>query len=119
MGIKWQDYITNNKVLERANFSSMKAILMFHQLCWVGHVSHMDDSRMPKAMLYSELSQGKHDRGPYKQFKDQLKHQLTLVSIGYQSWEQKEDNRESCHSTSRNRADFEASRRKAVDEKQR
>ena len=61
MNIKWQDYITNNNVLERANLPSIETILMFHQLCWVGHVSHMDNSRMPNAVLYGNLCQGKND----------------------------------------------------------
>ncbi|KAJ8386107.1 hypothetical protein AAFF_G00177010 [Aldrovandia affinis] len=37
---------------------------------------------MPKAVLYSELCQGKHNRsGPIKRFKDQLKQQLTAAEI--------------------------------------
>ena len=33
---------------ERVNFPSIEAILMFHQPCLAGHVSYMDESRMPK-----------------------------------------------------------------------
>ena len=71
MGIKWQDYITNEEVLERVDTTSVEAMLMLRQLRWTGHVTRMDSSRMPKAVFYGELSQGKRDRGaPRKRFKD-------------------------------------------------
>ena len=38
MGIKWQDKITNNDVLQRARMDGIEAMLMRAQLRWVGHV---------------------------------------------------------------------------------
>ena len=76
MGIQRQDCVINEEVLERAtcNTTSMESMLMLRQLRWAGHVSRMDNSRMPKAVFYGELRQGKGDRGaPRKRFKDQLK----------------------------------------------
>ena len=32
-------------------------------LRWAGHVTKMEDIRMPKAVFFSELQEGKHDRG--------------------------------------------------------
>ncbi|KAJ8409986.1 hypothetical protein AAFF_G00210270 [Aldrovandia affinis] len=67
-------YITNNIVLEKAQMPSMESVLLLQQLRWAGHVSRMEDTRIPKAVLYSELCQGKRNRsGPIKRFKDQLK----------------------------------------------
>ncbi|XP_068697221.1 uncharacterized protein [Montipora foliosa] len=42
MGIKWQDYITNEEVLKRADTTSVEAMLMLRQLRWAGHVTRMD-----------------------------------------------------------------------------
>ena len=70
---------------------------MFYQPHWLGHASHMNESRIPKAMLYSKLCQDRNDRDSSKQFKDQLKCQLTLTSINYQSQEQLADNKDSQH----------------------
>jgi transcription termination factor 2 len=38
-------------------------MLMLRQLRWAGHVSRMDDTRIPKAVFYCELRQGRRDRG--------------------------------------------------------
>ena len=74
VGIKWQDYMTNNEVLGKVNLSSIEAMQISWQLHWVGHVLRMDKTRIPKAVFYGELSEGKRDRGaPRKRFKDQLK----------------------------------------------
>ena len=57
------------------------------QLRWADHVTRMEDVRMPKAVFFSELREGKRDRGaPRKRYKDQLKRQLaqagTAISHG-------------------------------------
>ncbi|KAL8567715.1 hypothetical protein ACOMHN_009023 [Nucella lapillus] len=49
----------------------------------------MEDTRMPKAVFFGQLKQGKRDRGaPRKRFKDQLKKQLSLAGIQRQIWQQ-------------------------------
>ena len=49
------------------------------QLRWAGHVTRMEDVRMPKAVFFSELQDGKRDRGaPRKRYKDQRKRQLYM-----------------------------------------
>ena len=58
MGIKWQDKITNNEVLQRANMDGLEAMLMRAQLRWNGHVQRMSDNRMRKQIIYLELSSG-------------------------------------------------------------
>ena len=94
MGIKWKDYITNTEVLERAQLQSIESMLMLRQLRWAGHVARVPDSRMPKAMFYGELAQGKHNKGaPQNRFKDQLKRQLLQADIDPKTWEQSATNR--------------------------
>ena len=88
MGIHWQDYVTNNEVLEQASLPSIETMLMLRQLRWAGHVSHMGDTSIPKAVLYGELRQGRGDRGaPRRRYKDQLKRQITLANIHHKGWE--------------------------------
>ena len=68
----------NTEVLIRASLPSIYAILMQSRPRWAGHVC-MKDPRLPKKLLYGELSQGKHSQGSQrKRFKETLK-----VSIKY------------------------------------
>ena len=59
LSIKWQDKVTNIEVLEKAQITSIECMLMKNQLRWLGHCSRMDDTRLPKMMLYGELKDGK------------------------------------------------------------
>ena len=76
LGIKWQGHVSNEEVLKRASLPCIESILLQVQLRWAGHVTRMEDVRMPKAVFFSELQEGKRDRGtPRKRYKDQLKRQ--------------------------------------------
>ena len=59
--IKLQDYLWNEEVLKRASLPSIESILFQAQLRWAGHVTRMEDARMPKAVFFGELQVGKHD----------------------------------------------------------
>ena len=54
-GIKWRDHVSNEEVLKRANLPSIESILLQVQLRWTGHITRMEDARMPKAVFFSEL----------------------------------------------------------------
>jgi transcription termination factor 2 len=82
LGIKWQDYVSNEDVLNRANLLSLESILLKQQLRWAGHVARMEDSRLPRVVLCGELKLGSRSIGaPKKRYKDQLKKQLGLAGI--------------------------------------
>ena len=72
LGIRWQDYVSNEEVLKKASLPSMESILLQVQLRWAGHVTRMEDVHMPKAVFFSKLQEGKHDRSPPRKcYKDQ------------------------------------------------
>ena len=88
LGIKWQDKITNNEVLQRAQVDGMEAMLMKIQLRWAGHVQRMGDHRIPKEIFYGELGTGARNRGGQKKrYKDTLKRTLKLTNISTDSWQ--------------------------------
>ena len=73
LNINWQEFVSNEEVLERLNLKSIEAIFMKHQLRWAGHVTRMESERLPKPQFFGELSKGKRKKGaPRKRFKDQL-----------------------------------------------
>ena len=48
LNIHWSNYITNILVLERADITSIEAMLLKIQLRWAGHGARMEDHRLPQ-----------------------------------------------------------------------
>jgi len=85
---RWQDKVPDTDVLQRAESESIHAILLRSQLRWGGHVQRMDDSRLPKRLLYGELTAGQRSLGrPKKRYKDSLKESLKRCDIPYSTRE--------------------------------
>lgn len=118
MNIKWEEYITNVTVLERAQMTSIEATIFRHQLRWTGHVQRMSDDRLPRQLLYSELSTGKRARGaPLKRYKDQLKETMKRTNINLSTWETLAKDRTIWRTTaSAGVAQFELDRRRQENE---
>ena len=82
LGIKWQDYQTTDSVFDKANTTSIEAIVVKSQLRWSGHVFHMPDTCLPKQIMYSEVEDVKHTRGGQRKwYKDTLHRSLKECSI--------------------------------------
>ena len=87
--VKWQDKIPDTEVLRLADLPSIHTILGKNQLRWSGHVSRMDDYRLPKHLFYGELLAGKCSvGGQYKRYKDTLKVTMKNFHIDPDNWEQ-------------------------------
>ena len=67
LGIRWDDFVTNNSILKRAGLDSIQSLLKQRRLRWLGHVRRMEDGRIPKDLLYGELVKGKRSQGRPKQ----------------------------------------------------
>lgn len=52
---KMQDKIPDTEVLNRAKMHSIDNMLRSGQLRWAGHFRRMDDTRIPKQLLYGEV----------------------------------------------------------------
>ena len=55
MKIHWSERVTNIEVLQRAKITGIDYMLTQQQLKWVGHVTRMDERRLPKQVLYDQL----------------------------------------------------------------
>ena len=89
LNIKWQDHIPDIEVLRRAHTVSVEALITVSQLRWAGHVCRKAKSRLPKAVFYSELSQGKRSHGGQKlRFKDVLKRHMKKTGIWHDTLEE-------------------------------
>ena len=119
--IPWESHTTNQEVLDRASMTSIEATIIHHRLRWAGHVHRMDPSRLPKQMLYGELSNGTRPRGaPKKRYKDQLKCTLGMTNIDPSSWEQTANDRTTWRrAIHQGTVDFEEKRRENEEAKRR
>ena len=88
LGINREDHRTNLSILEESDCLSIEAHLIRNQLRWAGHLVRMHDTRLPKRIFYSELSQGARKIGrPMRRFKDNLKENLKKCSMNVSNWE--------------------------------
>ena len=87
LGISWQDRAPSKNVLERAGTPSMFAMLFQRRLRWLGHVRRTEDGRLPKDVLYEELTSGSRPVGPMLSYKDVCKRDMKSAKINPDSWE--------------------------------
>lgn len=82
LGLKWWHKIPHTEVRRRAQIDPLETILTQRQLRWVGHTIRMPENRLPRKVLYGELTNGRrHAGGPRKRYKDHLKKSLKKCSI--------------------------------------
>lgn len=113
MKLKWDNYVTNTTVLERANGISIEAMIMKHHLRWSGRVVCMDDTRLPKK-IFSERSTSDHPRGcPLLRLKDQLKKSLKDTGTDHNTFETLGSNRNECQNKIKEEAGLFKENRKA------
>ena len=85
--ITWMDKVTNKEILERTGLPSMEDLLIRKNHRWTGNLTRMSPDRLPKQVLYSQLSSGHRKRGhPCLRFKDTIKRSLKLRDIKIDSW---------------------------------
>ena len=94
-------------------------MILKYQLRWAGHVSRMEDHRLPKIVMFSELSSGQRERGaPKKRFKDSLKKSLTACNIDHRQWSDLAANRVAWrHTIHEAAAQFEVDRKNSLKDK--
>lgn len=63
--------VTNLEVLDKAQTTSIVAMISKAQLQWTRHVIRMDETRIPRQLPSGELSEGQRQQErPRKRFKD-------------------------------------------------
>jgi hypothetical protein len=100
--MKWQDKITNIEVLQRSGLPTLTSTLHSRRLRWIGHVRRMSNDRIPKQVLFGELSESKRPRGrPKLRYKDVRKNSLCDFDRNHETWESLTVDRFTCRDTLR------------------
>ena len=87
-GYTLEDRVSNPVLLEKCKIGGIETFLMQSQLRWCGHVLRMKDHRIPKILMFSDLSTGKRKTGrPLLRYKDKLKRNLSALDIPIESFE--------------------------------
>lgn len=90
LGISWKDRVSNEAVHSTTGIPSIQSILSKNRLRWLGHVKRMDNSRLPKILLFGQLSTGTRSGGrPRLRFVDCCKRDMKECGIDIKSWEKK------------------------------
>ena len=72
---------------------SVEEMITTCQLRWTGHVTRMENSRLPKAVFYGELKEGSRKVGaPRLRYKDAFKRQLKNINE-LENWREKAEDR--------------------------
>ena len=120
LGIKWYHRVTNNEVLNRAGIDSINAFLTQRRLRWLGHVHRMDDGRLPKDILYSQLAVGTRSVGrPLLRYSDACKRDMRRGGVDVDDWENVAPDRSAWRHLVNKSKDAEETRRRLEDEARR
>ena len=117
--VSWKDHVPNQEILRRAELTGIEAMLNQAQLRWSGHVTRMDNSRLPKQLFHAELTTGKrHKGGQRKRYKDVLKSTLKACNIPVDEWQALAQDRPSWRAATRKGTkQFERRRLQSLDVK--
>ena len=118
LGLTWADRVPHVLILQTTKSSSIESLIIKRQLRWVGHVIRMPENRLPKQLLFGELTEGHRSvGGQKKRFKDHLNALLKKCNIPSAELEIRASDRigwrSSCH---RAALQFEADRTQAREE---
>ena len=80
--LTWRDKIPHTEILQRASTTTIETMIAQKQLRWTGHIIRMGEDRLPRQILYGQLSHGhRRQGGQMKRYKDQIKATLKKCDI--------------------------------------
>ena len=86
--VPYTDRITHDQILDRAGVPDIEMIYRKMQLRWPGHVVRMSDDRIPKQLLFGELTFGTRTVGRVLlRWKGSLKDDLIQPNISTTQWQ--------------------------------
>ena len=79
--IKWYHKIPDFEILDRCRIFSVQSLLDKNKLRWTGHVIRMDETRIPKILLYGRVDKGAARQGNHRTYLNSVKALLREYKI--------------------------------------
>ena len=77
---QWQEHITDKRIRHGLHLRSIDYYIERRALRWIGHISRMDENRLPRMLFFSWVPGSKRSRGrPQKHFGHHVKN--TLIAM--------------------------------------
>jgi hypothetical protein len=91
---KKRNEISNDRLYKLTGMEPLKDTIRKYRLRWAGHVRRMDETRLPKKILFGAVAGGKKSAGKSKKnWIDFLEEDCVRANIPYASWTEKAKNR--------------------------
>ena len=88
LGITWRDKVTNEEIRKRTGQTLLVNVIQEKRLRWLGHVTRMDEARIPKQALQWEVAGFKRRPGrPRINWRDTVNKDLQRMGL---TWEEVE-----------------------------
>jgi len=82
LGITWRDKVTNEEIRKRTGQTLLEKMIRDRRLRWLGHVTRMDEVRIPKQTLQWEVAGFKRRPGrPRINWRDTVNKDLQRVGL--------------------------------------
>jgi len=87
--------LTEKGLFKKTKSAPMENFVRKFRLRWAGHVRQMEDTRLPKIVLFGDITEGKQKQGaPVKEWMKCLKKDFEKAGVVWSSWEREAKKRE-------------------------
>ena len=112
---QWKERLTTRQLGEMFGMKmSILDIILEQRLRWLGHVGRMDETRLPKKILFGELRKTRPRHGAKRRWRDVVKADVEAIGVGEGWYETCQDRKEWFRVCSSGVAEVSKSRRENV-----
>ena len=84
---QWQEHLSSEDLAKRSGMpASLEEAIRANRLRWLGHLARMDDTRLPKQILFAEGTNTRPRHGPKRRWRDVAASDLRATGIPEAQW---------------------------------
>ena len=88
LGVKPADHVRMTKAYESLGMTSLRVLLNRRTMAWATRLLAMEDTRLPKTVMYSRMAKGRRPRSrPHFRWMDTVKASLAQAGLSaFETW---------------------------------